>query len=230
MHCDYWIPLLVLTVLAVSSRAYSIEELNSVTLVLDVSLTEFQENPEIKSTVFDLIANFSTKNCTSNRQKCKLVAKYYRNTGPYKRTINDTDYIFSPNDISELKEASEWEDETNSSITGTKVIFNLKTKTGYDYLKWTELVRLIYFYRFDFNSLFSETTNMTEVDILKRPPTSYIAKLINENITTRTIIAGAILGSAAIMFIVLVPLSNTRYCRKEVDDSSTEDLTIEAED
>jgi len=63
------------------------------------------------------------------------------------RNITSKDYVFTSNFISELKAAENSEDYNlqNSSDPATKIVFNLRTYTGYDYLKWTEIVRIVYY-------------------------------------------------------------------------------------
>lgn len=63
------------------------------------------------------------------------------------RNITTKDYVFTAQHIDELQVASESPTVkiNNGTVPATLVTFNLKTYTGYDFLKWTELVRIIYY-------------------------------------------------------------------------------------
>ena len=54
-------------------------------LVLSYVYMVFEQNPDIQSTLFELIANYSSLNCSVARQQCSLAAKYSRDSGDYQR-------------------------------------------------------------------------------------------------------------------------------------------------
>jgi len=226
MHFDHSVKLSILLLsLVASSRQYTIEERNSVILVLNLPVAEYQDNTDgVRDAVYTLIANFTTANCTFMKQDCKLNAKYPRSSGTYKREIAVEDYTFTEELVTELKLAAMYNySNQTSDPEKTEMVFYLPTYTSYDYLKWTEIVRIIYFYRMSFNSMFKDLTGRTE-DILTTDPSSYVAAEIEDNSLIPTLISVVMLGAALLMFLIVVPLSRTRFCRKELQDKEETEI------
>ncbi|KAF6038980.1 hypothetical protein EB796_002710 [Bugula neritina] len=76
---------------------------------------------------------------------------------------------------------------------------------------------------------FTERTNITET-ILRDSPSSYIEGVIANDVTNQLITAGVILLAAMIMFIILIPLSNTKVCHKDVKVSAEKDDLVDMEE